>query len=144
MIPKIYLESGGGTALFARWHTDWDCGYETNWWYCIRDGKFSLEELSPSSRKHIRQAFKHNNIVRAKIEKPLFNELYRVYSEATSHYETADNIQDKETFIKGLENRKENLDLFLAYDEQNELLAYMIARPEKDWVEIETAKFAFT
>ena len=131
----------GGTPLLARWTTDWDCGYETNWWYCIRDGKFSLEELSPSSRKHIRQALKHNSIVRTKIEDSLVDELYRVYSEATSHYELADNIQDKGSFVSGLIERRTTVDLFLAYDLDNELLAYMTVRPEDGWVEIETAKF---
>ena len=131
----------GGTPLLARWTTDWDCGFETNWWYCIRDGKFSLEELSPSSRKHIRQALKHNSVIRAKIEEPLFDELYRLYSEATSHYELADNIQDKENFISGLIAREKFVDLFLAYNLENELLAYMTVRPEDGWVEIETAKF---
>ena len=132
---------GGGTPLLARWTTDWDCGFETNWWYCIRDGKFSLEELSPSSRKHIRQALKHNSVIRAKIEDSLYDDLYRVYSEATSHYELADNIQDKESFVSGLITREKYVDLFLAYNLENELLAYMTVRPEDGWVEIETAKF---
>ena len=22
-------------ALLVRWTTEWDCGYETNWWYVI-------------------------------------------------------------------------------------------------------------
>ena len=134
-------QMGGGTPLLARWTTDWDCGFETNWWYCIRDGKFSLEELSPSSRKHIRQALKHNSVIRAKIEDSLYDDLYRVYSEATSHYELADNIQEKESFVSGLITREKYVDLFLAYNLENELLAYMTVRPEDGWVEIETAKF---
>ena len=134
-------QMGGGTPLLARWTTDWDCGFETNWWYCIRDGKFSLEELSPSSRKHIRQALKHNSVIRAKIEDSLYDDLYRVYSEATSHYELADNIQEKESFVSGLITREKYFDLFLAYNLENELLAYMTVRPEDGWVEIETAKF---
>ena len=32
-------------AIMARWTTDWDCGYQTQWWYCIRDGKVNIEEL---------------------------------------------------------------------------------------------------
>ena len=138
---SIWQMGGGGTPLLARWTTDWDCGFETNWWYCIRDGKFSLEELSPSSRKHIRQALKHNSVIRAKIEDSLYDDLYRVYSEATSHYELADNIQDKESFVSGLITREKYVDLFLAYNLENELLAYMTVRPEDGWVEIETAKF---
>ena len=64
-----------------------------------------------------------------------------MYSEATSHYELADNIQDKESFISGLITREKYVDLFLAYNLENELLAYMTVRPEDGWVEIETAKF---
>lgn len=36
---------GGGTPLLARWTTDFDCGYETNWWYVIKDIPFNISEL---------------------------------------------------------------------------------------------------
>ena len=42
-------------ALLARWTTDWDCGYETNWWYCIKDTPVVLEELGKQPRKDIRK-----------------------------------------------------------------------------------------
>ena len=131
----------GGYPLLARWHTDWDCGYKTNWWFCIRDGEFSLEKLGSTQRKHIRQSLKHNTIVKTMVEDSIIDELYRIYTEAVSHYSLADNIQCKDSFVKGLMARKSKIVLFLAYDENHELLAYMTVRPEKDYVEIETAKF---
>lgn len=29
-------------AVFARWTSDFDCGHETEWWFCIRGGKSVL------------------------------------------------------------------------------------------------------
>ena len=32
-------------ALFARWTSEFDCGYETNWWYVIKDEPFDITTL---------------------------------------------------------------------------------------------------
>lgn len=147
-IPDLTpLEDGmiwklGGHPLLVRWTTDFDCGQETNWWYCIRDGKFSMRELSSSTRKHIRQSLKHNTVVRTNIEDAICDEMYRVYCEATSHYKLADNIKEEREFKKSLISRKQDINLFLAFDEHHKLLAYMTVRPENEWAEIEVAKFS--
>ncbi len=36
--------------LLARWTTDFDCGYETNWWYCIREAPYTTDSLSKSTK----------------------------------------------------------------------------------------------
>ena len=35
----------GNKALLARWTTNFDCGYETNWWYCIKDESYNNPTL---------------------------------------------------------------------------------------------------
>lgn len=45
-------------AILARWTSDFDCGYETEWWYIIKDAPFEEDALSASTRRHIRQALK--------------------------------------------------------------------------------------
>ena len=35
----------GKTPLLARWTTNFDCGYETNWWYVIKDTPFDINVL---------------------------------------------------------------------------------------------------
>jgi hypothetical protein len=33
-----------GMPLLARWTSDFDCGYETEWWYCIKDSPFDIRK----------------------------------------------------------------------------------------------------
>ena len=41
------------TPLLARWTTDFDCGYETNWWYVIKDTPFDINALKAKRRYEI-------------------------------------------------------------------------------------------
>lgn len=44
---------GGAKTLFARWTSDWDCGYETEWWYVIKDTPFDPSTLKSKRRYEI-------------------------------------------------------------------------------------------
>lgn len=52
----------GGSPLLARWTTDWDCGYETEWWYCIKDKVFDISELKSKRRYEIKKGCKNYNV----------------------------------------------------------------------------------
>lgn len=49
----------GGTPLLARWTTDFDCSYETNWWYVIKDTPFNISELKAKRRYEINKGIKN-------------------------------------------------------------------------------------
>ena len=68
---------GGGTTLIARWPSDWDCGHETEWWYCIKDAPFDMSLLKSKRRYEINKGKKYFNVNRIN---PLIykEELYRV------------------------------------------------------------------
>lgn len=40
-------------ALFARWTSEWDCGYPTEWWYCIKDNTIALTQFKSKVRNEI-------------------------------------------------------------------------------------------
>lgn len=42
-----------GYPFLAQWTTDWDCGYETNWWYVIKDTPFDSNALKAKRRYEI-------------------------------------------------------------------------------------------
>lgn len=44
---------GGGRPLLARWTSDFDCGYETEWWYCIKDTPYDISKLDSKRRYEI-------------------------------------------------------------------------------------------
>lgn len=58
------MEKSGGYPLLARWTTDFDCGYETNWWYVIKDTPFDISELKAKRRYEINKGKKNFDIKR--------------------------------------------------------------------------------
>lgn len=51
-----------GTPLLARWTTDFDCGYETNWWYVIKDTPYDISALKAKRRYEINKGIKNFDI----------------------------------------------------------------------------------
>ena len=49
----------GGTPLLVRWQSEWDCGYETEWWYCIKDTPFDISALKSKRRYEINKGNKN-------------------------------------------------------------------------------------
>lgn len=68
----------GGIPLLARWTTDFDCGYETNWWYVIKDTPFDINAIKSNYRYKINKGSKYFNI---RVIDPLkyINDLYEVF-----------------------------------------------------------------
>lgn len=68
---------GGGIPLLARWTTDYDCGYETGWWYVVKDTPFDITALKAKRRYEINKGKKNFEVRRIN---PLeyVNELFRV------------------------------------------------------------------
>lgn len=52
-------KSVGGRPLLARWTTDFDCGYETQWWHCIKDTPLDVMSLSSKKRYEITKGTKN-------------------------------------------------------------------------------------
>ena len=55
---------GGGISLLARWTTDYDCGYETSWWYVIKDTFFDVEKLKAKRRYEITKGKRNFDVKR--------------------------------------------------------------------------------
>ena len=71
--------------LLARWTTDFDCGYETNWWYCIRERSFKLDEVKAKRRYEINKGNKFF-VVKRIIPADYAEQLYEVQIAAFSAY----------------------------------------------------------
>ena len=124
--------------LLARWTTDFDCGYETNWWYLIRSAPFDLEDVSAKERKSIRQALKKSYAKKISITEYL-DELYECYSAAFSQYENADNLKPKDQFINLTDP---SLECWGGFDvETDKLIGYMTVAVYDVYAEIQIAKF---
>lgn len=92
----------GGTPLFARWTSDFDCGYETEWWYCIKDEPFDIGTLKAKRRYEINKGKKNFN-VRVINPKDYVDDSYRVTVEAYSQWpEKYRPIVDENSFKSGV------------------------------------------
>lgn len=49
------VSHNGSKPLLARWASDWDCGYDTGWWYVIKDSPINIDTLPKHVRKEIRR-----------------------------------------------------------------------------------------
>lgn len=133
--------SGGGVPLLARWTSDWECDHETDWWYIIRSGPYSIEQLSKSSRKHIKQAQKKCYV--REIEDSEVQALYDCYVAAYSRYEKADNFISFDAIKDGFLNRGHEAKIYYgAYElESNRLIGFFICSQHKNYLEINVSKF---
>ena len=48
----------GKHPILARYTTEWDCGYDTGWWYIIKDTKFDITTLKKKRRYEITKSLR--------------------------------------------------------------------------------------
>ncbi len=132
----------GKKPLIVRYTTDWDCGYDTGWWYIIKDTPFDIECLSKNSRKHIKEAFRKVYI--KKIDaKSCADDLYECYHSAFMKYKQADNESSSENFKKSCISSSDNGVVYWAGFalDTDKMIGYLTVIPHDSWAEIQTAKF---
>lgn len=54
----------GGEPILARWTTDFDCGYETSFWYTIKDSPFDINALKAKRRYEITRGTRNFDVHR--------------------------------------------------------------------------------
>lgn len=135
---KSIWKIDGGKPLLARWISEFDCGYETNWWYVIKDGPFEIEMLNPKARKHIRQATTKVNVKR--IDMSYYaEELTRVHNNACKGYSlfTGEFVTEEQ-----FKSQDSTLECWGAFSiENSKLVGYMTCIRGHDYVETITAKY---
>lgn len=110
-----------GYPLLARWTTDFDCGYVTNWWYMIKDTPFDISGLKAKRRYEIRKGTKNFIVREIKIEKykeELFYITVAAYEGWAEKYRPK---IDRNSFIKEMEAWK-GYHVFGAFERENEKL----------------------
>ena len=130
-------------ALFVEYTTNFDCGYDTGWWYCIKEGPYIFDDLKPKRKKNIRRSLRNVAVRREDIASCL-DELYEVYSKAEAGYENSDNEVNETEFRNGylkMTQRKDQ-ELWTGRDvETNKLIGYMLCTVHDYYVETNVAKY---
>ena len=126
--------------LLVRWTSNWDCGYDTGWWYVIREGPFDLSELSTSSRRNIRKALRNCRV--EKIEPSEWvDDLWRVFNEAIVRYENYEIPFDKDGFIREwIEGEGE---FWAGFDNESRwMIGFAVFVLHDEWVDYQIAKYS--
>lgn len=111
--------------LFARYTVDFDCGYETNWWYVIKDTPFDIMQLKAKRRYEINKGNK-NFVVKEIAVEDYLKPMYSVYLSAISTYGDEYNPIDQDAFSNDLLQGESNR-FFAAFENQTDkLVAYAI------------------
>lgn len=113
---KSTWKPDGNRALLARWTTDFDCGYETSWWHCIKDSAFDINTAKAKIRYYIKKGVE-NFEVKVLDACDYKEELYKVQVAAFSAYPKSyrPNV-DKESFLTGISEWKEKYIVFGAFE----------------------------
>ena len=131
---------GGKKPLLARWTTDFDCQYETEWWYIVKEAPYIYDELNRSCRKHIRQAMKKCSVQIINPEE-YKEELWKCFDCAYGIYKNSINSIGKDYFKNAI-HMNEGIDYWAGFDhESNELIGYMVCGVYKDCVVVRTSKY---
>ena len=96
-------------ALFARWTSEFDCGYETNWWYVIKDTPFDVTTLKSKRRYEINKGKKHFEVRLIDVseyEEELFDVTVAAYSSWPEKYRPS---IDKKSFFETLTRWSEHI-----------------------------------
>lgn len=121
-----------GSPLFARWTTDYDCGYETNWWYVVKDAPFDIAELKAKRRYEINKGIKNFRV--ETIDPTEYKEeLYSVQVDAFSAYpEKYRPKVDKTEFFRSIEQWGDYSIFGCFSNETEELTGYALLAKESD------------
>ena len=60
----IWESCGGGYPLLARWTSEFDCGYHTEWWYCIKDTPLDIQGLPSKRRYELNKGYRYFSVRR--------------------------------------------------------------------------------
>ena len=114
-----------GEVILARWTTDFDCGYETNWWYEIKDTVFDINSLPSKKRYKINRGHKHFD-VRLIDPKEYKQDIYDVQVDAYKDYPAKYRpFVDKDKVYAIIDNdwKRANVKIYAAFEKESGRMA---------------------
>lgn len=129
--------------LFIRYTTNFDCGYETGWWWIIKDDDMDISKLNKKKRYEITSSLKINS-VRVISPREYAEKLYAVYVAAIMEYKNADRPIEKERFIlECLEHEHDcTVEYYGVFDNESDNLAgYAVNVVSDEFVDFKSMKF---
>ena len=125
--------------LFACWTSHYDCGYETDWWYCILDKPFDIFAIKSKRKSQLNQAVKNFDI-RILDVKEYAKQMFDVHQSAwKTYHKTGTFDAEQERFCKDVEQWEDMV--FGAFDkESKQLAAYYRVKINTTHIDLVTLK----
>lgn len=119
---SIWHLFGDSKPILARWTENWDCGYETNWWYVIKDTPFDISSLKAKRRYEINRGMKSFEIIKIDNTSTYAKQIYEVTKDAYEGYPRAYRpVIDRDTFIADVK-KWSGYDIYGAISKEDGLL----------------------
>ena len=138
---------GGKRPLFARYTTNWDCGYDTGWWYIIKDTPFDISALKTKRRYEITKAMRFFEVKEIINLNEYAEALINVQKQAFSAYPLKYRPKfDKDAFINALRNWQDKINegaikIYAAfYKDTSELAGYSYIVTQKTYLHFAVQK----
>jgi len=123
----------GHMPLLVRWTTNYDCDFETQWWYTVLDHPFSLEKIKAKHRYQIKQGIKNFRIQKIDFEKNRERILEILNTVKVKNY------TQNET--KSISKPTNGMIYIGAFDnDSNELVGYAVITEHETYVDFTTLK----
>jgi hypothetical protein len=131
----------GATPLFARYTTNFDCGFETEFWYVIKDTSFDISSLNAKRRYNItkgKQFFECKIIDPSEFTEQIYNVAVAAFSAYPKKYRP--NV-DHDSFIKDVLNWHLKFTVIGGFfKETNELCGYAVISSHGSWLSFDILK----
>lgn len=130
--------------FFIRYTTDFDCRFETEWWYLIKDDKMDISNLKKKRRYEINKGIKNFEVKKISPE-AYAEQIYLVYFDAFQSYTNAGKAMERDSFISSckLHVVDKNIEYYGAFDKKSgELAGYALNEVYADYVTLTTMKFS--
>lgn len=129
-----------GKPLLASWTSDFDCGYETNWWYVIKDTPFDISTLKAKRRYEINKG-KKNFTVKEIDPREYVDDLYLITVNAYSQWPEKYRPHVNETDFKRAVSGWSAYVVIGGFDVKNEqLCGYAILHEKGDYAEFSSLR----
>lgn len=137
----------GKRPFMARYTTNWDCGYDTGWWYCIKDTPFDISALKTKRRYEITKALRFFDVKEVVNPIEYAESLALVQEQSYLGYpKNVRPIFNKCSFIKFVETwphqiNSGKLKVFVAfYKETSEVVGYSYIVVKKNYIDFSVLK----
>ena len=133
-------KSGRGIPLFARWTSEFDCGYETSFWYCIKDEVFDIQALKAKRRYEIVKGCR-NFTCRRIAAGDYVNQIVDILTEAAKGYPQKYRCEvDSEEMCRKIPNWDRQFAVYGAFDKTGKLCGFAYLEKYEDYSEFRGIK----